>query len=299
MNDNSPTVTVIIPTYNSSGTLRLTLETVLRQDFADFEVWVVGDGCTDDSETVVFSFGDQRLHWMNLPKNSGTPAKPRNEALRHARGRFVAYLGHDDLWFPWHLAGLVDCIKENSRDFVFSLGLALSPKGIVGSFTLPDKAWERKKALSPSNWLHRKELIEVIGPWSAEIRLGDDRDFLQRILAAKVRVGFRQQLSVLKFPAGAWRMYSLTSNFPQSSYVEAMRHNPTGLCLELLTGLATVVSQQDHRFSHTKFHLPKPLRNLIEWVFDMYGRQRWPVNNLSYWSWRRRAGLPEEKRVLN
>ncbi len=149
MNEDSPTVTVVIPTYNSSGTLRLTLETVLGQDFTDFEVWVVGDGCTDDSEAVISSFRDKRLHWVNLLKNSGTPAIPRNEALRRASGRFVAYLGHDDLWFPWHLTGLVDCIEKSSSDFVFSLGLILDPKGVVGSFTLPDKAYDRKKALSP------------------------------------------------------------------------------------------------------------------------------------------------------
>ena len=87
MVEETPAVTVIIPTYNSSGTLRLTLETVLLQDFDDFEVWVVGDGCTDDSETVVSSFGDKRFHWVNLPVNSGTPSVPRNEALRRARGR--------------------------------------------------------------------------------------------------------------------------------------------------------------------------------------------------------------------
>ncbi|MBA7687511.1 hypothetical protein ES703_95974 [subsurface metagenome] len=235
MNEQSPTVTVIIPTYNSSGTLRLSLETVLRQDFVDFEVWVVGDGCTDDSETIVSSFGDTRVHWVNLPANSGTPSMPRNEALRHARGRLIAYLGHDDLWFPWHLSELVDCIEKNNCDLAFSLGVMLGPEGIFGTFTLPKKAWDGRIAISPSNWLHRKELIETVGPWSTTIRIGDDQDFLQRVLTAKARLGFRRQLSVLKFPSALWRMYSLTSNFPQSSYVETMRHNASDLCLELPT----------------------------------------------------------------
>ncbi len=55
-------VSVIIPTYNSSRTLRMTLESVLAQDFQDFEVQVLGDGCTDDSEAVVAAFGDPRIH---------------------------------------------------------------------------------------------------------------------------------------------------------------------------------------------------------------------------------------------
>ena len=112
MTEKSPIVTVIIPTYNSSGTLRLSLETVLQQDFTDYEIWVIGDNCSDDSEAVVMSFRDKRVQWINLSVNSGTPSVPRNEGLRRARGRFIAYLGHDDLWFPWHLSQLVDCIEH-------------------------------------------------------------------------------------------------------------------------------------------------------------------------------------------
>jgi teichuronic acid biosynthesis glycosyltransferase TuaG len=101
MHGNSPLVSVIIPTFNSSRTLKWSLESVLRQDMSDLDVWVVGDGCTDDSAVVVDSFGDPRVHWINLPVNSGTPSKPRDEGLRHAHGRLIACLGHDDLWFPW------------------------------------------------------------------------------------------------------------------------------------------------------------------------------------------------------
>ncbi|GAG57218.1 unnamed protein product [marine sediment metagenome] len=183
MTEQSPTVTVVIPTYNSSGTLRLSLETVLWQDFVDFEVWVVGDGCTDDSETIVSSFGDTRVHWVNLPANSGTPSMPRNEALRHARGRLIAYLGHDDLWFPWHLSELVDCIEKSNCDLAFSLGVMLGPEGVVGAFTLPKTARGGRTAISPSNWLHRKNLIEVVGPWSTTIRIGERliRSFLSEL----------------------------------------------------------------------------------------------------------------------
>ena len=300
MTGHAPTVTVIIPTYNSSGTLKMALETVLWQDFVDFEVLVVGDGCTDDSEAVVASFGDDRVHWLNLPSNSGTPCMPRNEALRLAKGKCVAYLGHDDLWFPWHLSELMGCLEKNNSDFAFSLGLLLGPEGVVEPFTLPDKAWDRKKYLSPSNWLHRKGLIEVIGHWSPPVgKIGDDQDFLERILAANVRLGFRRQLTVLKFPAGLWRMYSLTSNFPQSSYVEAMYHNAAELRLEFLMELATFISQQGLGFSKSVSRLPKPLYALIGWAFDMYGLQRWPVNNLLYRRWRQRAGLSGKKRMPN
>jgi glycosyltransferase involved in cell wall biosynthesis len=292
MTEHPPMVTVIIPTYNSSGTLRLSLETVLRQDFVDFEVWVVGDGCTDDSETVVSSFGDDRVHWVNLPKNSGNPGKPRNEALQRAQGRLVAYLGHDDLWFPWHLSQLVECIDRGNSDFVYSLGVLLGPEGVAGSFTLPEKAWSRKSAISPSNWLHRTRLIDVTGPWPL-VKTEDDQDFLQRVLAADLALDYGRQLSVLKFPSGLWRMYSLTSDLPQSPYVEAMHHDAVELRLQLLTELATIMSHQPPQFHERAGCVPDPLRTLVSRAFNLYGRKRWPVNSFLYWRWRRRAGLPD------
>ena len=87
-----PSVTVIIPTYNRSGALKLTLETVLYQTFKDYEVWIVGDGCSDDSGQIVASFGEDRFRWLNLPENSGTPCMPRNEGLKRANGRYIAIL---------------------------------------------------------------------------------------------------------------------------------------------------------------------------------------------------------------
>jgi glycosyltransferase involved in cell wall biosynthesis len=289
MTGKSPIVSVIIPTYNSSGTLKLSLETVLRQEFGDYEVWIIGDGCSDDSATVIGSFGDDRVHWVNLPTNSGTPSVPRNEGLRLARGQFIAYLGHDDLWFPWHLSELVDCIERSNSDFVYSLGILLSPEGVIGTFSLPKNPWRFKEQICPSNWLHRKTLSQVVGLWSPEIKFGDDRNFLQRILAANVQLDFQRQLSVLKYPAGLWQMYSLTSNFPQLKHVEAIRNNAEALRLELLLDLAKTMSWERMLFPrHTSCRL---LHELVRLFLDIYGRQRWPINNFYYWRWRRSSGL--------
>ena len=296
MSHNSPTVSVIIPTFNSSGTLRLSLETVLRQDFTDLEVWVVGDGCTDDSAAVVESFSDSRVHWINLPVNSGTPSKPRDKALRHATGRLIAYLGHDDLWFPWHLTELVECIDKTGADLVYSMCVSVAPTGARNVLTLPDKPWDPRQGISPSNWLHRRELSDRVGGWSSGVKLGDDRAFLARACAANARLEFRRQVSALKFPAAEWRMYEHTSNLPQTSYMEAMRRDAAQLRLDLLLDLAQVTSPQANPLSPNALPLPAPLRGLIEWSFDRYGRQRWPVNDFLYWRWRRGAGLGGKKR---
>ena len=73
-----PQVTVIIATYNRSRLLRCALESLVGQTYSDFEAWVVGDACTDNSAEVVASFGDARLHWTNLAARDGHQSGPKS-----------------------------------------------------------------------------------------------------------------------------------------------------------------------------------------------------------------------------
>ena len=98
---------MIIATYNWATVLPYSIGSVLGQTFTDFELLVIGDGCTDESEAVVTAIADPRVQWTNLPTNSGHQAVPNNDGLRRARGEVVAHLGHDDLWLPRHLEHLV------------------------------------------------------------------------------------------------------------------------------------------------------------------------------------------------
>lgn len=159
----TPRVTVIIATYNKSSALRCAIESVLWQTFEDFEVWVVGDACTDDTEEVVATFSDPRVFWHNLPRNSGYQSAPNNEGLRRARGEYVAYLNHDDLWFPNHLEVLVDCIEEAGADFAFSILEVVQPTG-ESRVEIPDYP---HAPLPPhaSATLHRRDVVEDVGYW--------------------------------------------------------------------------------------------------------------------------------------
>lgn len=287
---SSPLITVIIPTYNSSGTLRLTLETVLRQTFKDFEVWIVGDGCSDNSEQVVVSFGDDRFHWLNLPENSGTPSKPRNEGLKNAKGQYIAYLGHDDLWFPWHLEGLAKHIQQKDCDFVYSLGAIIGPEGVVSFFSLPESLKTQHGGLSPSNWMHKRSLIEAIGPWSLKTKVGDDLEFLKRLWAHKVKIGFHREISSLKFPAIFWKMYSLSSDFPQSEYIHAMNRDAVALRQEILLDFVSTLSKHYGGLRRRNRYI-EPLFSFVHFVLRRYGYNRWPLNHLLYRRYRRRVGL--------
>jgi len=279
MAEKAPAVSVIIPTYNSSTTLRIAIECVLAQDLDDFEAWVIGDGCTDDSAEVVSSFGDGRLNWLNLPVNSGTPSRPRNEALRRASGRYIAYLGHDDIWFPWHLSGLLRSAESGGGDLVYSQGVFIEPGGVVNTFSITPDPWGRGELLTPSNWLHGKELIERIGPWPENVKAFVDREFLERVLRSGAKLGYHSELSVIKFPAAAWRLYAEDSALPQEKYMEAMRQSPSGLKDEVLRMHA---SYKAAREGLTGNDSGSTLKRALIGIADLYGRHRWPVNGLLY-----------------
>jgi glycosyltransferase involved in cell wall biosynthesis len=158
---------VVIATYNYSAVLRYALQSVLWQTFQDFEVWVIGDGCPDDSEIVTASFRDRRIHWHNLAENSGSQSLPNNAGIERARGKYVAYLGHDDLWHPTQLELLIDALERDSADVGNTLLMMLRPES---PFRMLYGLWakdvfEPLTQLPPSSIMHKRSLIAEVGVW--------------------------------------------------------------------------------------------------------------------------------------
>jgi hypothetical protein len=104
---SKPTITFAIATYNWSRALRCALRSALLQTMQDFEILVVGDGCTDDSAAVVAEFNDPRLRRHNLERNHGGQWAANNYACENAAADWIAYLGHDDIWYPTHLEAVL------------------------------------------------------------------------------------------------------------------------------------------------------------------------------------------------
>ncbi|UOQ97069.1 glycosyltransferase family 2 protein [Hymenobacter sp. 5317J-9] len=101
---STPYFSVIIPTYNRAGFIGATLDSVLAQDLAEFEVLVVDDGSTDHTAAVVQAYTDPRLHY--LPKANAERGAARNYGVARAQGEYVLFLDSDDLLHPNHLSTL-------------------------------------------------------------------------------------------------------------------------------------------------------------------------------------------------
>jgi glycosyltransferase involved in cell wall biosynthesis len=151
----TPRVTVIIATYNWGTVLPYAIGSVLRQTFSDFELLVIGDGCTDESGETVARFDDPRVRWLNLSANTGHQCGPNNEGLRQARGDVIAYLGHDDLWLPHHLELQMTAI-DTGADLACGITAMISPTG-ARTYAPKDDPSRRSVAwdLPPSGLVHR------------------------------------------------------------------------------------------------------------------------------------------------
>ena len=200
----TPCVSIVIATYQWSGALRCALRSVLRQTLQDFEVLVVGDGCTDDSEAVVGSFGDARLRWHNLPANTGGQSAPNNQGFALSTGRYIAYLGHDDIWYPTHLQSLVETIEARQADLAYAVAMVYGPAESGTRFVtglLGAEGFTERDCVPPSSILLRRALLDRIGPWRPPTSLGVpvDYDLERRALREGAVFAGTEELTVFKF----------------------------------------------------------------------------------------------------
>lgn len=234
-----PLVSVIIATYNRSAVLVHAIHSVLGSSLRDLEVIVVGDQCDDDTAAVVEAIGDDRVRFVNLPVHAGDQSGPNNRGLELARGRFVAFLNHDDLFFPDHLSAGLEQLCEAQGDFLWAATLFADP---AEARTLDGRAWPVRIASTPpsgrfdplvfclaSSWILTRELARRVGPWrpSGELWVLPSQDWIFRVWRSGARMVFRPQPGALVLLGGP-RSNSYTRKQSQEHdiYARHLRENP-------------------------------------------------------------------------
>jgi len=166
-----PRFTVLLPTHNRADVIGFAIRSILAQTEQDFELFVVGDGCTDGTAGVVAGFKDPRIRWFDFEKAPHSGYANRNAALRQANGEFIAYAQHDDLMLPDHLALLGGAMRPGI-DWGYSRPLWVSTDGIVvpsgTNLTIPDELahFMEVRNTIPSNCvMHRRDCLERFGYW--------------------------------------------------------------------------------------------------------------------------------------
>jgi Glycosyltransferases involved in cell wall biogenesis len=97
--NDPPAVSVIIPTYNRAHTISQSIISILNQTYNNFELIIVDDGSTDNTEEVVKNFNDKRIKYIAHKENRGA-ASALNTGISFSSGSFVTFNGSDDEWLP-------------------------------------------------------------------------------------------------------------------------------------------------------------------------------------------------------
>ena len=109
----SPSISIILPTYNGATYIRESLDSCLNQSFQDLELIVVVDGSTDDTEAILSSYSDPRLHVFKQD-NQGL-AVALNAGSAQARGRFLSWTSDDNIYLPEAMAVMWQHLQEHPQ----------------------------------------------------------------------------------------------------------------------------------------------------------------------------------------
>ncbi|OGO23190.1 MAG: hypothetical protein A2144_11185 [Chloroflexi bacterium RBG_16_50_9] len=195
-----PRVSVVMPTYNRAHFIAETVQSVLGQTFADFELIVVDDGSTDNTKEVIGSLKDPRIRYI-YQENRGVSAA-RNTGIRTASGEYIAFQDSDDIWLPQNLE-----LKVRRLDARPDIALVCSDAYIFNSHTGvtlgrrwhdkpfhycidPEKAARQplKELLSrgcfitPQATMVRRLVFDDVGYFDESLRTQEDWDMFVRIV---------------------------------------------------------------------------------------------------------------------
>lgn len=181
-----PGVSVIIPTYNRAWVLNEAIDSVLAQDFRDFELIVVDDGSTDNTGQILDSY-HQDLMVIRQP-NRGVSAA-RNRGIAAASGGLIAFLDSDDLWLPRKLSSQIDFFNSNpdavinqTEEIWIRDGVRVNPK--ARHRKLSGMIFEPSLALclvSPSAVMMKRSLFDEVGLFDEDLPACEDYDLWLRI----------------------------------------------------------------------------------------------------------------------
>lgn len=190
---SKPRFSILMPTHSRVDVIGLAIQSVLDQTVEDFELLVVGDGCSPGTAEVVDAFQDARIRFFDLPKAPSYGYANRNIALREARGDLIGFAADDDLLFPDHLEILADGLKGGAA-IAYSQALWVSTDGIAAPFLtnleLADEFrvfTEVGNTIPASCFLYRADCLPSRDVWPEDVASGGDWQLWRRIMRENPR----------------------------------------------------------------------------------------------------------------
>ncbi|MDA1021540.1 MAG: glycosyltransferase [Cyanobacteria bacterium] len=205
-----PRVSVVVPSYNRGDYISETIESILAQTFADFELIVIDDGSTDDTESIVKAFADKDSRVKYFKQANSERAVARSYGMSLSEGEFVCLVDSDDTWYLHKLEKqvvvmdadpeLACCYAAVDRMDMASNLVAPAKRQLEGySGNIYEELLKRNFIPSVTPII-RKKYIEMVGKQNTEFIPYEDWDFWLRL----ARIG---KFEHIKEPLGSYRLH--------------------------------------------------------------------------------------------
>lgn len=146
------TITVIVPTYNRASTLSVAVDSILNQTYEDFELIIVDDGSTDNTEDIINAYVDPRIKYCHNTRKKGAPGA-RNTGLLKAKGDYVVFFDSDNFMHPEYLSKVIAEIELKGVDVCSSFS------NVIDHIT--------KKKVGEFNWVCEGDITRKILTWES------------------------------------------------------------------------------------------------------------------------------------
>jgi len=186
----NPCVSVIIPTFNRKKLIIKAIDSVMKQSFQNFEILVVDDASTDDTENVIMQLNNNKVKYYKLDKNSGQ-CVARNFGIGKAVGKYIAFLDSDDEWLPEKLKLQVSCFDNGHDNLGAVYGYSYKKDTIKNTTDLIQGNYHRgnihNKFLegfcppTPSIFMVKKEVLQKVNGFDEHLITFVDLDLWLRV----------------------------------------------------------------------------------------------------------------------
>lgn len=184
-----PLVSVIVPTYNRGRFILEAIDSVLSQEYPNFELFVIDDGSTDNTAAVVQAIDDPRLQYIQQDNRGRSNA--RNRALSLASGVFITFLDSDDLYLPGKISLQVEyLLKHPETGMIYTSAYCIDDDGnmlehkyeaTVSGMIYEQIAFFQPVTITLPTVMARREVFEQVGGFDEKMHRFEDTDMWRRI----------------------------------------------------------------------------------------------------------------------
>ena len=194
-------ISVVIPVFNAQEYIENTVDSVINQEYKNWELIIIDDCSTDDSLSIVETKykSNKKIEIIKLERNSGGPAKPRNIGIKNSNGDFIAFLDQDDIWDNDKLRICCNSICDNV-DFIYhDMRVVAENDYSVKQKILPSRQLEQPvlidllindNAILNSSAMVRRSLLVKIGDINESKKMIASEDYNTWLRIAKITDNF-------------------------------------------------------------------------------------------------------------